>query len=50
MMDVLFWGFFGVGFLVMLAMIISVFRSIWNGKRERDHWKELVDKSSILKR
>jgi uncharacterized membrane protein YoaT (DUF817 family) len=50
MMDVLFWGFFGVGFLVMLAMIVSVFRSIWNGKRERDNWKELVDKSSILKR
>jgi hypothetical protein len=50
MMDVLFWGFFGIGFLVMIAMIVSVFRSIWNGKRERDHWKELVDKSSILKR
>jgi uncharacterized membrane protein YoaT (DUF817 family) len=50
MMDVLFWGFFGIGFLVMLAMIVSVFRSIWKGKRERDDWKALVDKSSILKR
>lgn len=48
-MHVLFWGFFVIGFLVMAAMIVSVFRSIWNGKRERDHWKELADKSSILK-
>ncbi len=50
MMDVLFWGFFGIGFLVMLAMIVSVFQSIWNGKRERDRWKDLRDKSSILHR
>ena len=50
MMDVLFWGFFVIGFLVMLAMIASVFRAIWKGKRDRDHWKELADRSSLLKR
>jgi uncharacterized membrane protein YoaT (DUF817 family) len=50
MMDVLFWAFFGIGFLVMMAMIVSVFRSIWNGKKERDHWKGISDKSSILRR
>lgn len=50
MMDVLFWGFFGIGFLVMLAMIVSVFQSIWKGKKERDYWKDLRDKPSILHR
>jgi hypothetical protein len=50
MMDVMFWGFFGIGFLVMLAMIVSVFQSIWNGKKERDRWKDLRDKPSILRR
>ena len=50
MMDVLFWAFFGIGFLVMMAMIVFVFRSIWNGKKERDHWKALDDNSSILRR
>ena len=50
MMDVLFYAFFGIGFLVMMAMIVFVFRSIWNGKKERDHWKALDDKSSILRR
>jgi uncharacterized membrane protein YoaT (DUF817 family) len=50
MMDVLFWAFFGIGFLVMLAMIVSVFHGIWYGKKEKDHWKALSDKSSILRR
>lgn len=50
MIDLLFWGFFGIGFLVMLAMIVSVFQSIWNGKKEKDTWKALDDKSSILRR
>jgi hypothetical protein len=50
MMDVLFWAFFIIGFLVMMAMIVFVFRSIWNGKKERDHWKGLDDSSSILRR
>ena len=50
MMDVLFWGFFVVGFLVMVVMIVSVFRAIWNGKKERDHWRDLRDKQSILHR
>ncbi len=50
MMDVLFWAFFVIGFLVMMAMIVSVFRSIWSGKKEKDHWKALEDNSSILRR
>ena len=50
MMDLLFWAFFGIGFLVMMAMIVSVFRAIWSGKKERDHWKAIRDKSSILQR
>lgn len=50
MMDVLFWAFFGIGFLVMLAMIVSVFHAVWRGKREKDHWKALSEKSSILRR
>lgn len=49
-MDVLFYAFFGIGFLVMMAMIVFVFRSIWSGKKERDHWKTLDDNSSILRR
>ncbi len=48
MVDVLFWVFFGVGFIVMLAMVISVFRTIWVGRKERDAWKGLDEKSSIL--
>ncbi len=48
MVDVLFWVFFGVGFIVMLAMILSVFKTIWAGKKERDAWKGLEEKSSIL--
>ena len=50
MIHVLFWAFFGIGFFVMLAMIVSVFYAIWAGKRERDQWKALLDKSSILRR
>jgi len=50
MMDYMFWGFFGIGFLVMLAMIVFVFQSIWNGKKERDNWNDLRDKPSILRR
>lgn len=48
MVDVLFWVFFGVGFIVMLAMVLSIFRTIWAGKKERDAWKGLEEKSSIL--
>jgi hypothetical protein len=50
MMDVLFWAFFGIGFFVMLAMIVTVFHAIYRGKKEKDHWKALSDKSSILSR
>lgn len=48
MVDVLFWVFFGAGFIVMLAMIVSIFRTVWAGKKERDAWKGLDGKSSIL--
>jgi hypothetical protein len=48
MVDVLFWVFFGVGFIVMIATILSIFRTIWVGKKERDAWKGLEGKSSIL--
>ena len=50
MVDVLFWIFFGAGFIVMLATILSIFRTIWVGKKERDAWKGLEGKSSILNR
>lgn len=50
MVDVLFWVFFGVGFIVMIATILSIFRTIWVGKKERDAWKGLEGKSSILNR
>ncbi len=50
MMDVLFWAFFGIGFFVMLAMIVSVFHAVWKGKKEKDHWRALNDNSSILRR
>jgi hypothetical protein len=50
MLDLLFWVFFGVGFVVMAVMIVSVFRAIWEGKKEREIWKELSGKSSILQK
>ncbi|MBI5420155.1 MAG: hypothetical protein HZA60_08695 [Deltaproteobacteria bacterium] len=50
MVDLLFWAFFGIGFLVMVVMIFSVFRAIWEGKKDRDIWKGLRGKSSILQR
>lgn len=50
MADLLFWTFFGIGFVVMVVMIVSVFRAIWEGKRDRDIWKGLSGKSSILHR
>jgi hypothetical protein len=50
MMDVLFWAFFGIGFLVMLAMIVSVFQSLWNGKKEKNRWRAGGEDSSILHR
>lgn len=49
MLDVLFWAFFGVGFLVMLAMIVSAFLSIRDGRRKRNAWKDLEEKPSILR-
>lgn len=50
MADLLFWVFFGVGFVVMVVMIVSVFRSVWEGKKEREIWKGLSGKSSLLQR
>ncbi|MDA8121996.1 MAG: hypothetical protein M0Z38_05440 [Deltaproteobacteria bacterium] len=50
MLDVLFWVFFGFGFAVMAVMIVSVFREILGGGKERDSWKRLSGKSSLLGR
>lgn len=50
MLDLLFWVFFGVGFVVMAVMIVSVFRTIWEGKKEREIWKGLSGKSSLLQK
>jgi len=49
-MDFLFWAFFGIGFVVMVVMIVSVFRAIWEGKKESDAWRRLSGKSSLLSR
>lgn len=49
-MDFFAWAFFGAGFVVMVVMIVSVFRSVWEGRKERDAWKVLSGKSSFLKR
>lgn len=50
MLDILFGAFFGIGFLVMLAMIVSAFLSIRDGKRRKESWRELEGESSILRR
>lgn len=50
MLDTLIWAFFGIGFLVMLAMIVSAFLSIRDGRRRREGWKDLEGESSILRR
>ena len=50
MLNLLFWVFFGVGFVVMVVMIVSVFRTIWEGKKEREIWKGLSGKSSLLQK
>lgn len=50
MADLLFWVFFGVGFAVMVVMIVSVFLAVWEGKKEREIWKGLSGKSSFLQR
>lgn len=50
MLDILFWAFFGVGFLVMLAMVVSAFLSIRDGKRRKESWRELEGESSFLRR
>ena len=49
-MDFLFGVFFGIGFAVMIVMIVSVFRAIWEGKKEREIWKGLSGKSSLLRK
>lgn len=50
MLDILFWAFFGIGFFVMLAMIVSVFLSIREGRRKKESWRDLEGESSILRR
>lgn len=49
MADLLFWVFFGAGFAVMVVMIVSIFRTVWEGRKEREVWKGLRDKSSFLR-
>ncbi len=49
MVDLLFWIFFGAGFAVMAVMIVSIFRTVWEGRKERETWKGLRDKSSFLR-
>ncbi len=48
MLDLLFWVFFGIGFMVIVVMIVSVFREIWRVRKEREIWKGLSGKSSLL--
>ncbi len=50
MVDLAFWVFFGLGFVVMVVMIVSVFQAVWEGKKEREIWKGLSGKSSLLQR
>lgn len=50
MLDILFWAFFGIGFLVMLAMIVSAFLSIRDGRKGKESWREPGEESSILHR
>jgi len=50
MLDILFWAFFGIGFLVMLATIGSAFLSIRDGRKRKESWKDLEGESSILRR
>lgn len=49
MLDILFWAFFGIGFLVMLAMVVSAFLSIRDGRRRKESWRRLEGESSILR-
>jgi hypothetical protein len=50
MVDLVFWGFFGLGFVVMVVMIVSVFQALWDGRKEREIWKGISGKSSLLRR
>jgi hypothetical protein len=50
MVDLVFWGFFGLGFVVMVVMIVSVFQALWDGRKEREIWKGISGKSSPLRR
>jgi len=50
MLDILLWAFFGIGFFVMLAMILSAFLSIRDARRRKESWRELEGESSILRR
>lgn len=47
MLDLLFWVFFGLGFLVMLIMIVTIFRSVWESRKDRDIWKGMSGKSLL---
>lgn len=47
MLDLVFWIFFGLGFLVMLTMIVTVFRSVWESRKDRDIWKRMSGRSLL---
>ena len=47
MLDLLFWLFFGLGFLVMLIMIVTIFRSVLENRKDRDIWKGMGGKSLL---
>jgi hypothetical protein len=49
-MEFVIWIFFGAGFIVMVVMMVFVFRSIWEGKKEREIWKGMDGKSSLFRR
>ena len=49
MLDLLFWVFFGLGFLVMLIMIVTIFRSVWESRKDREIWKGMSG-NSLLQR
>ncbi len=47
--DILIWAFFGLGFIVMLAMVGTIFRTIWEGKGKKDRWKSASGKATFYR-
>ena len=48
--DLLFWAFFAIGFLVMIAMIVNAFRMIIEGRKGRASWRPFGGGSSSFLR